>query len=141
AQHGVRASRACRESGAQEFPELIEGAFSSVALDIPVEVLDVNLATDALAQEGDVGADHRTQVDQLGRRSREDHREKLRERLARVDGLAVDGRGWTRPGDDGPVPILGSSKRPAEPGDEPRELAVVLTNAQHRRLRRARSRW
>ena len=55
-------------------------------IDILEEVLDQNLAAQLLAEERDVGADDRTEVEQQRLRFRAQAREKLGERLGGMDG-------------------------------------------------------
>ena len=49
-------------------PEAIERALAGVTVEVGVQVLDVDLAADALADERDVRADGRAEVHHLGRR-------------------------------------------------------------------------
>ena len=97
AQHGVDARRPHGQPPGQERGQQVEPTLMDVPIDVVVEILDVDLATDALAQERDVRADHRAEIHDLGVvRPREQEIEEARERLARVHRLARCGSDRTR---------------------------------------------
>ena len=62
--------RGQREPSAQEPRKLIELVLLDVAIDVRVQVLDVDLAVDPVAKERDVRADDGTQIHHLGGRPR-----------------------------------------------------------------------
>src|SRR5947199_8160536 len=63
AQHRVDALVAQREARRHEIRQLIERTLESVAIEVGVQILDVDLAADPLAHERDVRSDHRSQID------------------------------------------------------------------------------
>ena len=64
AEDAVDAAVGMTEAGLEQAGKRVEGAGFRVAIDIPDEVLDEQLAAEAVAEELDIGADDRTKVDE-----------------------------------------------------------------------------
>ena len=51
-----------RKARVEEGPELIELALDDMAIDVLGEILEADLAADLFAEEGDIGADNRPEI-------------------------------------------------------------------------------
>ena len=86
AQDAVDAAGLLREALRQERGELLEHAFTDVAIDVLRQILDDDLAAELLAEETDVGADDRTEIEQHRLRARAQAGDETRQHLGRMDG-------------------------------------------------------
>src|SRR5512139_211624 len=96
AQHAVHALVVLAEPGLQELRKLVERSFALVPLEVGAQILHVDLAAELLAEERDVRANHRPEVDQDGSGVRAEAGDELLQRLARVRGLLEVRRGGSR---------------------------------------------
>ena len=80
-----------RETRLEERRQFVELVLFHVAIDVGGDVLDANPAAELLAEERDVAADDRAEIEQRGVLARLQQLEELGERLGGIRGLVGDG--------------------------------------------------
>jgi hypothetical protein len=75
------------EPGLQKPWEGIEGAGADVAIEIREDVLDENLAPELLAEEADIAADDRAEIEQHGRLARREAGQEFPEGFGAENGI------------------------------------------------------
>src|SRR6266571_5341822 len=96
AQDPVDAGVGLREALRERLGERVLRAGADLTIDLAGEILDEQLAAEVLAEEGDVGADDRTKIDEYRRLVVRERADELGERLGGNDGVGPFRRGRVR---------------------------------------------
>src|SRR5215510_16610566 len=114
-----------RKARFQEDRDLIESILPRVTIEIRIEVLDVDLATDPVSQEGNVRTDHSAQIHDLDRGSRTEQLQKRGKRRAPRDRFWGCGRDLRWRDDHRTLRIVRSSDALPEARNEIRQPATL----------------